>query len=618
MNFLLGLADATARMCGLLVLAGSGSRPPSVSDAVAEAMRDRMSHRGPDGAGLFRDGPVLLAHRRLAISRPHDNPQPLVVGGSDDPERVTLVFNGELFAPEDLRSDLVAAGHAPRSGTDTELFALAIAAWGEEAFARVRGMYAVAAWRPGRRDLLLARDALGVVPLYHALVDGPTGPEFVAASEPPAILAHPAMPIRPNWSAVANYLVSLRTECAGQTLFEGVHSLPPGCLLRCSLGGERPELETRRWWRPVRRRLDLDEHEAARLVRTTVADSVRRHLAADVPVAALLSGGLDSAIVVACALEAGVRLPTFCAGAPEIAGSDLEVGRRTADGFGLPFRTAHVDGGDFVSRWRGIVEKSGLPLSTPNEVAIQALAERIRPFASVALSGEGADELFAGYGPALAVSESWIAEGSGPVQEWYVEAFSWVSPRLLPSVFAPEVATLADPTAALDEVRAAFADGDPRSLRTHLDVQRSLNLPSLLRRLNMNLMASSVEGRTPFADCAVAELAGRLPMESHLADREDEAPSAVALATLPRTKRLLRRAFADLLPTECLVRPKASFPLPFETWLAPLSGVAEESCAARNVLSADARALLRRGAPDDWRLVWPLLNLALWLRRWWG
>lgn len=602
-------------MCGLLVVAGSGSRPPSISDAVATAMRDTMTRRGPDGAGLLRDGPVLLAHRRLAISRPADNAQPLVVGSGA--ERIAIVFNGELYDLDALRGELERSGATIRSGTDTELLALAIAHWGEGAFNRVRGMFAVAAWRPERRELLLARDALGVIPLHYALVATREGTELVAASEPTPILAHPAMSIRPDLDAIANYLVTLRPECGGRTLFQGVRSVQPGHLVRCRLEGAEPRIEEIRWWRPRADTLDVGPEEAAALVRSAIMESVHAHLVADVPVAGLLSGGLDSAIVVACAREAGVSLPTFAGGFDE-PDSDLDHARRAAASFGTHHREAPIDEARFGARWPWLIDTVGWPLSTPNEVAIHALGERVRPHATVALSGEGADELFAGYGPALAAAEAWINAGaSGSPAIWHAAAFAWIPPSAIDAVLTQP----ADLGPTVAELESHFRGRDPRDLRTHLDVQRGLNLPNLLRRLNTNLMAASVEGRTPFADLRIAELAARLPLATLLAPESEPTSAhsgAVATRTLPRTKRVLRDAFADLLPEETLHRPKASFPVPFERWIAHHAAIVDTSSAARELLTPEIRTLVRSNPAEQWRLAWPVINLGLWARRWLG
>lgn len=607
------------RMCGIVAIAASGTRRLSLGDAAIASMRDTLARRGPDDATLWRDSQVALAHRRLAVTAPASNVQPLVLGADDSPQPIALVFNGEIYDPDDLRDELVAAGCRPTRGTDTELLALALARWGTDALDRLRGMFAFVAWLPGAKRLLVGRDALGVVPLHYALVETNGGLELVVASEPRAILAHPAMPIRPDWPSVANYLMTLRSSCGERTMFEGVRALQPGQLLVADLANDRPTLAVETWWRTPRESLAYDDTVLASLVRTTVEQSVHAHLHADVPLCGLLSGGLDSAILTACAREAGVRLQTFCAGAvPEEGESDLSFARRAAATFGTRHREAPIDAARFVSRWPWMVDASGLPLSTPNEVAIHAVGEALRPHATVALSGEGADELFAGYGPALATAEAWIARPELPVEEWHADTFAWVRRDQLPVALVPGIASLASPQLAVECLRQAFESaGDPRSIRAHIDVQRRLNLPTLLQRLNTSLMLASVEGRTPFADRRVAELAARLPVSTLYAPPEPDSGGGTAIATLPRTKRILRQAFADLVPSEILERPKASFPLPFERWMHDVAPIVDQSPSARAVFSEEARLLLRTQANQHWRLAWPLINVALWLHRWW-
>jgi asparagine synthase (glutamine-hydrolysing) len=192
------------------------------------------------------------------------------------------------------------------------------------------------------------------------------------------------------------------------------------------------------------------------------------------------------------------------------------------------------------------------------------------------------------------------------------------------ALLAPEwTAAAGSPSIIAASLRADFEScGDPRALRTHLDFQRRQNLPSLLHRLNTATMLASVEGRTPFADLRVAEIAARIPMHLHappeaLPHVSSGGNAAVAVRTLPRTKRVLRAAFADILPDEPLLRPKASFPLPFERWLADAGEILDRP-AASALLRPEAIAFLRGRSAEHWRIAWPTMNIALWLERWWG
>jgi asparagine synthase (glutamine-hydrolysing) len=321
---------------------------------------------------------------------------------------------------------------------------------------------------------------------------------------------------------------------------------------------------------------------------------------------------------------------TFCAGAPSdgTTPGDLEVADAVSRALGTDHRSVPITRDAFVETWPIMVRSLGVPLSTPNEVAILAVAQALGRHAKVTLSGEGADELFAGYGPPLVEAERWIAQaGLGhavPLAEWHSTTFGWVAPGMLDAILhAAPLANAGGPQALLDEIGHAYRRaGDPLRLRTHLDVQRNVNLTSLLQRLNTSTMLASVEGRTPFADVRIAELAARLPLFLHYppATPNIDADAAVLTATLPRTKRLLRAAFADAVPHAALVRPKASFPLPFEQWLdaAAPAVAALSSESARAVLRPEAIELVGSRPAEHWRIAWPMMNIALWLQRWWG
>jgi asparagine synthase (glutamine-hydrolysing) len=609
-------------MCGIAIVAAVRGKTPSVSPERVQDMRDLLTARGPDDAGFWSDGQVHIGHRRLAINTPGHNRQPWLLDGN---EPLVLAFNGELYGCDRLRVELERAGRRITVGSDTELLAHAIAEWGADAPRRVRGMFAYVAWLPCRQRLLVARDALGVIPLYLAVTAG----EVIIASEPRAILGHPSMPIEPDWASVTNYLNSLRTTREQFTLFAGMECIRPGERATIELDGESPIVRRTTWWTPPAEDPSIDEHDAAGLVRETVEGSVSAHLVSDVPLCALLSGGVDSTIITALALRRHPGLRTFCAGT-ELEGDepgDLTIARAVAAELGSDHRSVPIAKDRFLEAWPSMVHALGVPLSTPNEVAIHAVAQALRPHAKVTMSGEGADELFAGYGPPLVEAERWIAqsrEGAAPpVEEWHTATFGWVAPSMFEVLLDPAVLQASGGAELCRaSVRSAFwRCGDPMRLRTHLDLQRSLNLASLLQRLNTATMLASVEGRTPFADVRVAELAARLPLALHYpADLPPAPHGSLQTATLPRTKRLLRQAFADVVPRAALIRPKASFPLPFERWITDATAAHEalQCDSARTVLRAGAIEFVRTRTTEHWRLAWPVMNLALWLRRWWG
>ncbi len=654
-------------MCGILGIATTIHQRPSVDHAVVARMRDRLTRRGPDDAGLVDRRNVVLAHRRLAVIDPSPaGRQPMV---SPD-GRLALVYNGELYNDADLRRDLRACGVILRSGSDAETLLMALAHWGEGAIPRLRGMYAFALHDAREHTVLLARDPLGIKPLYWWLGE-PGGAaasgrrELVFASEIPAILEHPGVRARPDLAAVSAYLTTIRTTLGERTLYEGVRIVEPGRVLRFELAG-REITRTDPTPEPSHARdedgagsPDVDE------VRVSVEESVRQHLRSDVPICCLLSGGLDSSIIATIARRELGELHTYCSGAvgeveESSSGtdtSDFGFARRMADRLGTRHVEAPVTRTMFAERWAAMVEALGVPLSTPNEVAINEVARAMRADGRVVtLSGEGADELFAGYeapmleamrfeaarceprapAPGGASPDRTRSAGSlalldapaaadapapdhGGRGRFQLESNAWIPPHLKARTLQPDLWRALEGDAELVEFygrRFEMLAGTGRRaepLQAHLRFHRSINLTGLLQRLDTATMLEGVEGRTPLADARVAAVADALPMA-----RKFTVASAVATPGQGPclTKIALREAFAAELPPEVLSRPKASFPLPFQAWVADSVPALRESAFLRTVFTPRAIEMVASRPTELWNLAWPMVNLALWGRRW--
>lgn len=610
-------------MCGLLGIVAPYGQEPGVDDATVVAMRDTMRARGPDGAGLWRAGNVVLAHRRLAvIDLSEAGAQPMV--SSDG--RYALVYNGELYNDAQMRRELASAGvrFATRCDTETVLHALRV--WGEDALQRMRGMFALAFCDTRERTLLLARDALGVKPLHYAR----TGGRLVFGSEARAILAHPAVTPEPDLPMISAYLTTIRTTLGDRTLFAGVHALEPGTILHCDASGDDLRLAKRRWWLPAASIAEFDGESVAGATRDVVESAIADHLHADVPVCALLSGGLDSAITSTIASEHLPALRTYAAGRPAEASEDdgdIEWAQRVADTLGTRHAEAILDEDLFAERWAWMVRSLGTPLSTPNEVAIYEVARLLREDGCiVTMSGEGADELFAGYGPPM--QASWDHEAASGVDggRFLLEAASWTPVDLKPALLRIDAWEGAERDGWLvSEYRRMFdecaheAGASAHGVEAHLRMYRSINLTGLLGRLDTSTMLASVEGRTPFADREVADFAGALPMSCKYepAQPAREGDGGVAIATEARTKIALREAFRDRLTPGVADRPKASFPLPFDRWMHAHATAPMQSSLLQSLVREEALHGVAQDPAANWRVAWPLINLALWARRWW-
>ncbi len=615
-------------MCGIFGIVARDGLSPSCTDAEAARLRDLLSHRGPDDAGLLRVRNALLTHRRLAVIDPTPaGRQPL----SSPDGRFHLVYNGELYNDQEVRRELIARGVRFTSHCDAETVLHAFAHWGLETFSRLRGMFAIAVFDAHRNLLTLARDPLGIKPLYFHANDH----EIAFASEPAPILALPNGPSAPNLPMLSAYLSTIRTVLANDTMYEGLYALAPGQMAQCDLDGASPSIRLLDYWTPHAPRgrcWNIQPDEAAELLRATLADAVHRHLRSDVPTCALLSGGLDSAIIASIAASILPELRTYCAGAPsDDNDDDLHVAERFAQTIAVRHAHEHITRESFSSDWPEMVRRLASPLSTPNEVAIHAIASRLRADGCVVtLSGEGADELFAGYeGPIMAAIQTLADPARATTADHAraaLDAASWITSGEKASALNPGVWDAVGEDAALHrfyevefERCAAESSSDAPSLNAHLALTRRINLTGLLQRLDTATMLSGVEGRTPFADVAVATLAESLPVHLKYAPEHDaHAPSTLQVATLPRTKRILRDAYADVLPAEVLSRPKASFPLPFQSWLPSHASTLRNSTFVRSIVRDEIVDAVADDPQRYWRFAWPLTNLAMWGESRWG
>ncbi len=594
-------------MCGIFAIFAPGDGSPGLDDATFALLRDRLRHRGPDDAGVWRDSHAIIGHRRLAIMDPARGREPIVRGDADDP--CVVVFNGELLNHRDLRTELEASGERFETTCDAETAAAAVARWGDAAIDRFRGMFAVAWYRPRRRRLHLARDPFGVVPLLHATCrDG----RFAIASEmaPLRELLGPDARIDP--ATLSAYLASIRITVGDRTMLDRVRTVRPGHLTTVDLADTSARVESRRWWSRPEVTGDLHGDEADEALAAAISESVTAHLQSDVEVCTLLSGGLDSAVISTLVHD---RLPTVRAftaiGGDGEVDHDREAAALVAGELGIA--RIEVDpavDADPLARWRRMISILGVPLGTPNEIAIQALAEGVsRAGIKVALSGEGADELLGGYEPVLRVAGA-IASTSPSAEAaaaTLVETIAWIPPSrqgtVLSSTWAAE---LAGQSRLLEETIASIAAaGSPSDPRTYLNWLQEVNLAGLLGRLNQAAMLSSVEARPPFADRRLAETVARIRTED-LFDLDDDHGEA----SRPRTKIALRRGFAGRLPASILRRPKASFPTPFAAWTRRMLEIEEVRDALRPLV--DRPPEIAGDRPGDALVAWPLANLAIW------
>jgi asparagine synthase (glutamine-hydrolysing) len=606
--------------------------------ACAVRMRDVMLHRGPDGVGLWADTHAILAHVRLSIVDLAGGQQPL----SNENARIWVTYNGEIYNHRDVRANLEPAGHRYSTRSDTETIVHAYEEWGDDCVHRFRGMFAFGLWDAPRRRLLLVRDRLGVKPLYWAQA----GDILVFASEIKSILASNLVEARPN-TAVLSEVLATRYTSGTDTLFDGIHKLLPGHRLvfengrvqvqkywDLPLDGPDPDLER------------LDDRALVDRFRALLQESVRLRLMADVPLGAFLSGGIDSTAVAALmAREMDRPVQTFSVAFADRAFSELEYARQAAHAIGADSHEIVVSEDDFFGALPRLVWHEDEPIAHPSSVPLHFVSALARQHVKVVLTGEGSDELLAGYGKyprallnwnAARLYERWVprAVRSGVASsvvprlpgrigrmarrsfltlprnpaDMFFDSFAGIPLSVQRAVLHPSLTSGDAYTPSLEYFYRA--NGKSGLLDRLLYTDMKTYLVELLMKQDQMSMSMSIESRVPFLDHVLVEFATRLPQRMKLKGFT--------------TKRILREAVKDLIPQTILTRPKMGFPVPFAKWVkGRWNDVAREVLTDRRtrergvINSAAASQLLddhRRGRCAGGDVVWALLNLELWYR----
>lgn len=621
-------------MCGICGVIHFDGKP--VTAELLRAMNDVMRHRGPDGVGCFIDGNIGLAMRRLSVIDIAGSDQPL----ANEDESVVLVFNGEIYNYRMLRRELGNRGHRFRSDGDGETIVHLYEEYGDACWARLRGMYAIALWDKRRRRLLLARDRLGQKPLYYYQ----DRKVFVFASEIKALLAHPDVPRLSSFAAtgggaLTQYL-SYGYLPAPDTAFQGIFALQPAQCLRVDDTGRRRE--ERYWTPPPVAAPDAQAGTADHIeaLREKLEEAVKLRLMSDVPLGAFLSGGLDSSLVVALARRhSSAAVKTFSIG---FEGDD------SFDETPYAAQVARVLGTEHYSfRVRAeamdllaeLVWHHDQPFADSSAIPTYLVSKLTREQVTVALTGDGGDELFAGYERFYAAAlfqrmsllpkPLWaglsrllgrLPEGTAyddrvkrarrfanaagmSVADGYFDLVRVFSADLIHELRATAEAGSADFS------RYLGASGDP--VASLLDANMRSYLPDdLLIKADRCSMAASLEARAPFLDHELVELAATIPFNLKLKGG--------------RTKHILKEAARGMLPDAIIERRKHGFGIPLGAWLRGDMRPVRDILLSRR---ARERGLWRRavverlieehdaGRRDHSRQLWALLTLEEWHRQ---
>jgi asparagine synthase (glutamine-hydrolysing) len=628
-------------MCGICGIALSVRSARRLEATAVERMRDTLTHRGPDDCGLYLNGSVGLGHRRLSIIDVAGGQQPML---SDDGSLV-IVYNGEVYNHQVLRRDLEAQGHRYRTRCDTETVLRLYEMIGTRAPTLLRGMFAFAIWNSRARELFLARDRLGVKPLYATLTaDGC----LYFASEIKALVAAAAVTPALYLAALPDYLAN-HAPSGEATLFAGVRRLLPGHTLLWKDGNVRIE----RYWdvsfasvgESARSERDVVNEYAERF-----REAVRMRLMSDVPLGMFLSGGLDSASITA--MMSGLvdePIKTFSVAFAEREANELAYARLVAERYRTDHREVVVRPHDFFAAVPKLIWHEDEPMAHPSSVALYFVSRLAAEHVKVVLTGEGSDETLAGYGRysrtvynvalgrryerfAGAIFRAVISRaiqrtvGGRGLRSTLGRSFLCL-PADLTSLYFENFAVFSVPQQRellTPSTREQLGDIDPyaaqRSYLTQSQAESLLNtllhvdiktyLVELLMKQDQMSMAASIESRVPFLDHPLVEFTATLPERFKLRGLTG--------------KVILRRAMQDALPSEILRRKKMGFPVPVGSWLRGAfrhvldEYVLGERALARGLLNpVHLRRLVEshcRGDENHSERLWALINLEIWHR----
>jgi len=540
--------------------------------ALLGAMCGAIRHRGPDDEGVWSDAGVGIGMRRLSIIDLAGGHQPI----HNEDRTIWIVFNGEVYNFQELRTQLEQSGHRFYTGTDTEAIVHAYEQWGSAAIARLRGMFGLAIWDTRTGTLLLARDRIGIKPIHYAEAGG----RLYFGSEIKSLLCAPEVQRHIDLDALDHYLSFLYTP-RDRSIFKGVRKLPPGHVLVWRDGRHRVE---RYWEVPAEETFRGSEGDAVAGLRQVLTGAVRSHLVSDVPLGAFLSGGIDSSVVVGLMAEtAGARVKTFSIGFDEPAFDELEHARRVAQHFGTDHHEFVVKP-DAIRMLDAMIAHFDEPFADSSAIPTWYVSEMARRHVTVVLSGDGGDELFGGYDrylphPRVATFDRY---GSKPLRRIAALAAAQLphgarGKNFLRHVGRDQQGRYLDairlfsadekPDLLSDDLRRQLSGPDPeRILSRHFGRFAPLPWPSQMMRFDMETylpedvltkvdrmsMAHSIESRVPLLDNEAIAFACSLPAAFKIKDG--------------RRKHILKEVAATLLPKEIIERRKQGFGVPIGVW----------------------------------------------------
>ena len=635
-------------MCGIAGIASHNNK--IINKELLYKMTDLIQHRGPDGHGYFIESGVGFGHRRLSIIDIKLGHQPM----SDKDKTIWVTYNGEIYNFQNLKKILIKKGHNFETSCDTEVIIHAYKQWGEKSFSYFNGMFAFALWDQNKSKLLLVRDRRGVKPLYWAKI----GNDILFGSEVKSILASPKFKRDANIDALSSYL-TFRQSIDYLTFFKGVEKLAPGHYLVY----QNDEIKIKKYYElPIKSLTeDLGESYYIDEVERRLEHSVNKRMMSDVPIGAYLSGGLDSSILVAMMAKNTDNVKTFSIGYDSEEYNEEKFAKIVSAHCGTEHRQIKIGKEDYIENWIKLIKHKSAPLSIPHEVPLYKMSVELKKHITVVLSGEGADELFGGYGRVQKSPMDWKKikfiknilgsnltsflvnnSRSGSVVknlkynshlEHFLSVYNWMPVEQKLDLFSDDVNDqIMNDEKTLSIISDIFTlTKNISSYDRVLHFFEKIHLDCLLERLDMMSMAASVEARVPFVDDhELVEFVTQIPFKYKMLWKSKlhklkaiYNSSSNASEVLDINKYILRKVGSKMLPNSIAYRKKLGFPTPLDDWFKTgLIDYAREIlldqvAINRNLFKKDKMEKFLKNnenLPYDFygKKIWMLMNIELW------
>lgn len=609
-------------MCGIVGILNKRQDEFSVDPGAILRMRDIITFRGPDDKGLYSDSSISLGHRRLSIIDLSTGHQPM----SNEDGTIWIVFNGEVFNFKSLRDTLIQKGHKFKTASDTETILHLYEENGADCVKSLNGMFAFAIWDKTRDRLFLARDRMGVKPLYYA--DTPAALAF--SSEIKSLHASGLIRAECDESSVLEYLV-FRHVAGESTMYQGVKALPPGHIAVFERGG----LSVRRYWSPVPEQVRdvLDSRAAERDLTKLLEDAVKVRMISDVPLGTFCSGGIDSSLITSMAARfASHPINTFSVGFNETEYDETSYARMVSSQNGTSHHEIRLGNNEFADLLNSMIWHNDEPLNFPNSILIYAVSKLAREHVTVVLTGEGSDELFSGYPryqiprlidrirripkfarglldlAAALSADHRLEKLKNAADSPFTEVLLYNS-ATLPKDFMNKYLDIrpAEFKFRSNLVGELLSRGfDPVTTVSLYD--QHTYLVSILNRQDKMSMAASIESRVPFLDYRVVEFANALPLKHKISGTEG--------------KLIVKKIARSFLPKDVIVRRKSGFGVPLKDWFRSKNGLGAfvheiSSCPLltshikRSTVDQIVKEHLE-GSADHSEFLWTAVNLNMW------